>query len=298
MNYMIGIDAGGTHTTAIAYDENGKKITSAETGQGNIIIDYDGGITNIVTAVQRIATEIGNDPQKVLVGIAGISIYGHEPEVAREISARINNVPTKAITDAVLALYNGLEGDDGALVIAGTGSIVNGLQNGHLISVGGYGQILGDEGSAYQIAVAGMKHALRVYDEGHSDALMDMFTTYFGVERMEDCNAPFYKMTRPQVAAMAVEIAKLADDGDPAATAVIKDQAHMLAEDILICLNRYQDPKPMKIALTGSVLANNEMLRKQIEDDVHAKYPKATFSVSNGQNARGVIFDKSTDYVM
>ena len=52
----------------------------------------------------------------------------------------------------------------------------------------------------------------------------------------------------------------------------------------------------MKIALTGSVLANNEMLRNLMEDEVKSKYPKAEFSVSNGENARGVMFDKSKDY--
>lgn len=298
MNYTIGVDAGGTHTTAIAYDEQGKKIATAEAGQGNIIIDYEGGINNIANAVLNIENQVGENPQKVLVGIAGISIYGHEPEVSGEISARIGHVPTRAITDAVLALYNGLEGEDGALVIAGTGSIVNGLQNGKLISVGGYGQILGDEGSAYQIALSAMKKALLSYDKREENPLIDMFTSYFNVKRMEDCNAPFYKMSRTEVAAMAVPVAKLADKGIDEAVEVIREQAELLANDILICFSRYADPKPMRIALTGSVLANNEMARNMIEDYVHAEYPDAIFSVSNGQNARGVLFDKSKGYVL
>ena len=52
----------------------------------------------------------------------------------------------------------------------------------------------------------------------------------------------------------------------------------------------------MKVALTGSVLANNKMLRDFLEDKVHSKYPDIIFSISNGENARGVIFDKSKDY--
>ncbi|MCT7873509.1 MAG: N-acetylglucosamine kinase, partial [Lactobacillus crispatus] len=75
-----------------------------------------------------------------------------------------------------------------------------------------------------------------------------------------------------------------------------KKQAHLLARDIIIGLDRYEDPKPMKIALTGSVLANNEMLRGLVEDEVKNKYPDAIFSISNGENARAVLFDKSKDY--
>ena len=95
---------------------------------------------------------------------------------------------------------------------------------------------------------------------------------------------------------MAVHVAQLADEGSDDAIKVIKKQAHLLARDIIIGLDRYEDPKPMKIALTGSVLANNEMLRGLVEDEVKNKYPDAIFSISNGENARAVLFDKSKDY--
>lgn len=113
---------------------------------------------------------------------------------------------------------------------------------------------------------------------------------------MNDAAAKFYELTNPEVASYAVEVAKLADGGDEEARKIIQQQAHLLARDIIICLDRYQDPKPMRIALTGSVLSNNAMIRSFMEDEVKEKYPDAVFSVSNGENARGVIFDKSKDY--
>ena len=296
LKYQIGVDAGGTHSTAIAYDMDGKELGRAEGGPGKINADYEGGINNIAEVVNELLDKFDGDCQRVLAGIAGLSVVGNAPEVAATISSRINNLPTRAITDSLLALYNGLEGDDGALVIAGTGSVFNGLQDGHLIAVGGYGNILGDEGSGYAISVAAMKSALLSWDKREENALIPMFTELFGVEHMDECNAKFYKMKNPEVAGMAVHVAKLADSGDKHASQVIKDQAHLLARDIIIGLDHYEDPKPMKIALTGSVLANNEMMRGLIEDEVKNKYPDAIFSVSNGENARGVIFDKSKDY--
>lgn len=296
LKYQIGVDAGGTHSTAIAYDLNGKELGRAEGGPGQINADYEGGINNIADTVNELLDKIDGDCMRVLVGIAGLSVVGNAPEVAATISSRINNLPTRAITDSLLALYSGLEGEDGALVIAGTGSVFNGLQDGHLIAVGGYGNILGDEGSGYAIAKSAMQSALLSWDKREDNALIPMFTKFFNVEHMDECNAKFYKMANSEVAGMAVHVAKLADQGDPDASAVIKEQAHLLARDIIIGLDRYEDPKPMKIALTGSVLANNEMLRNLMEDEVKSKYPKAEFSVSNGENARGVMFDKSKDY--
>ena len=296
LKYQIGVDAGGTHSTAIAYDLNGKELGRAEGGPGQINADYEGGINNIADTVNELLDKIDGDCMRVLVGIAGLSVVGNAPEVAATISSRINNLPTRAITDSLLALYSGLEGEDGALVIAATGSVFNGLQDGHLIAVGGYGNILGDEGSGYAIAKSAMQSALLSWDKREDNALTPMFTKFFNVEHMDECNAEFYKMANSEVAGMAVHVAKLADQGDPDASAVIKEQAHLLARDIIIGLDRYEDPKPMKIALTGSVLANNEMLRNLMEDEVKSKYPKAEFSVSNGENARGVMFDKSKDY--
>lgn len=296
LKYQIGVDAGGTHSTAIAYDLNGKELGRAEGGPGQINADYEGGINNIADTVNELLDKIDGDCMRVLVGIAGLSVVGNAPEVAATISSRINNLPTRAITDSLLALYSGLEGEDGALVIAGTGSVFNGLQDDHLIAVGGYGNILGDEGSGYAIAKSAMQSALLSWDKREDNALIPMFTKFFNVEHMDECNAKFYKMANSEVAGMAVHVAKLADQGDPDASAVIKEQAHLLARDIIIGLDRYEDPKPMKIALTGSVLANNEMLRNLMEDEVKSKYPKAEFSVSNGENARGVMFDKSKDY--
>lgn len=296
LKYQIGVDAGGTHSTAIAYDLDGKELGRAESGPGQINTDYEAGINNIASAVNELLDKIDGDCMRVLAGISGLSVVGNAPEVAATISSRINNLPTRAITDSLLALYSGLEGDDGALVIAGTGSVFNGLQDGHLIAVGGYGAILGDEGSGYAIAKSAMQSALLSWDKREDNALIPMFTKLFDVEYMDECNAKFYKMTNSDVASMAVHVAKLADAGDPDATKVIKEQAHLLARDIIIGLDRYEDPKPMKIALTGSVLANNEMMRGLIEDEVKSKYPDAIFSVSNGENARGVMYDKSKDY--
>ena len=296
LKYMIGIDAGGTHSTAIAYDENGKELGRAEGGPGQINNNYELGIKNISDTINNLKDQINGDCMKILAGIAGLSVVGNAPEVAATISSNVGNIPTRAITDSLLALYNGLEGADGALVIAGTGSVVNGRQNESLIATGGYGSQLGDEGSGYAISKAALQAALLKWDQRKKSSLVDLFVKIWDLDSMDEAPAKFYELTSPEVASYAVEVAKLADNGDEEARKIIQEQAHLLARDIINCLDRYEDPKPMRIALTGSVLSNNAMMRSIMEDEVKEKYPDAVFSVSNGENARGVIFDKSKDY--
>ena len=296
LKYMIGIDAGGTHSTAIAYDENGKELGRAEGGPGQINNNYELGIKNISDTINNLKDQINGDCMKILAGIAGLSVVGNAPEVAATISSNVGNIPTRAITDSLLALYNGLEGADGALVIAGTGSVVNGRQNESLIATGGYGSQLGDEGSGYAITKSALQSALLKWDQRKESSLVDLFVKIWNLNSMDEAPAKFYELTSPEVASYAVEVAKMADNGDEEARDIIQEQAHLLARDIIYCLDRYEDPKPMRIALTGSVLSNNAMMRSIMEDEVKEKYPDAVFSVSNGENARGVIFDKSKDY--
>ncbi|WEV44251.1 N-acetylglucosamine kinase [Lactobacillus sp. ESL0684] len=296
LKYQIGVDAGGTHTIAIAYDTTGQELEQIETGPGQLNTDYEDAINNITSAINQLLNQIDGDCQRVLCGMAGLSVIGNAPQVAAEISSKIGNLPTRAVTDSLLALYNGLKGEDGGLVIAGTGSVFNGLQKGHIITTGGYGAVLGDEGSGYAITLAALKAALLSWDKREENALIQLFNQLFDVENLVDATAKFYQMSNPEVASMAVDVAKLADQGNPAATAVIKQQSQLLARDIIIGMDRYEDPKPMTVALTGSVLANNQMLRNFLENEVWKKYPKAKFTVSNGENARGVIYDKSNDY--
>lgn len=296
LEYQIGVDAGGTHTTAIAYDMSGQEIERSEAGPGQVNTDYDNAISNITGAINQLIDQIDGDCQRILCGMAGLSVIGHAPEVAAEISAKVNNLPTRAVTDSLLALYSGLEGEDGGLVIAGTGSVFNGLQKGRIITTGGYGSILGDEGSGYAIALTALKAALLSWDKREENALIPMFNDLFKTDNIVDGTAKFYQMSNPEVASMAVSVAKLADNGDQDATVVIKEQAELLARDIIIGMDRYEEPKPMRIALTGSVLANNAMLRNFLEEKVKEHYPNAEFSISNGENARGVIYDKSKDY--
>ena len=67
--YLIGVDAGGTHTTAIAYDLKGQKLVEAQAGPGQVNTDYNNAITNITKAINELVDEIDGDCQRILCGM-------------------------------------------------------------------------------------------------------------------------------------------------------------------------------------------------------------------------------------
>ncbi|SCC12124.1 N-acetylglucosamine kinase [Weissella bombi] len=164
MTYNIGVDSGGTHVVAMAWDMQGRVVAQGEAGPGNILMDQALTIQNITSAIMTIFDQVAQaDCQQILIGIAGIETTNNQAELATLFKQRFS-VNVAVISDAYLALVNGLEGEDGTLIISGTGSIVYGQQNKEQFRVGGWGNLLGDEGSAYSISREALQVSLQQLD--------------------------------------------------------------------------------------------------------------------------------------
>jgi len=85
LKFLIGVDAGGTHTMAIAYDLKGHELARAQAGPGQVNTNYASAITNITNAINKLIDEIDGDCQRILCGIAGLSVVGHANKIFFEI---------------------------------------------------------------------------------------------------------------------------------------------------------------------------------------------------------------------
>lgn len=290
MTYVIGVDSGGTHIVGQALTLAGEILAQTQSGPGNIFLDQPQTISNLTTIVTTLLQKLGRDDcQYILMGIAGVETTGNGAQVAADFTAKWQ-LPTYVISDAQLALLNGLEGHDGTLVIAGTGSVVYGRQNQQMWRYGGWGQLLGDTGSAYQIVAEAMKMLLKDYDLGRDSELAAILLPAFSATDPKQAVKHYYQLSRKEIAAVAVKIAQAAAAGNQAATNALVTQANALADEVLGLISRYQQPIPEKIAFSGSVLVHNsfyrETLLKKLQN-VHSKLEPIVVSTNNG---RGAIF--------
>lgn len=289
MTFQIGIDSGGTHIVATAWDEWNNQIDQVTAGPGNILLNENGTLDNLNHVVSALTSELkGEKCTQILAGIAGVATTGNGASVAAQLEKDLG-IPTAVINDAELALLNGLEGADGTLVIAGTGSITYGRQNGQFLRVGGWGQLLGDTGSAYQIFALAMKKALAAHDRGEGSPLITLCEALLEANSMPSAVRRFYQLDRAHLAAFAAKVAAAADDGNKAAQTVITESARALAQEVLVLLNRYAEPTPHKLALSGSVLVHNESFRNTLIETIRARYPIQAQVVTTN-NSRGVLF--------
>jgi N-acetylglucosamine kinase-like BadF-type ATPase len=172
--------------------------------------------------------------------------------------------------DGVTALYGAHAGRPGAIVISGTGTLGLGLrQDGHRVRVGGWGWLVGDEGSAVAIGRSGLRAALAAFDAvGPPTALESSVRRHFGVDRMHDVKRRVYATAfgARGFAALATIVAAAAAGGDAVAGEIISQAGRDLARTAAALLSRLDfGDEPVPLALVGGGFEHLEGLRAAFE---------------------------------
>lgn len=163
MQLVLGVDGGGTGCRAAVADPMGRVLGRGEAGAANIASDPDGAAGNIGLAIDRALAATGaqrTQVRRAVLGLAGANLPG-APE---RLAAILPFPETEVVTDAVTAARGALGARDGILAAIGTGSVFA-TQRGEVIrQFGGYGFLLGDEGSGAALGRALLSRALRAHD--------------------------------------------------------------------------------------------------------------------------------------
>lgn len=265
MKYVIGVDGGGTKTEAVAYDFNGDIIKSSLTGYGNLLNGREEGLRNIVDSISILVDELGvENLNGIYLGIAGSEV-GTNNEIINDVVKSKFNVETIVMNDSELALKALLKGEDGILTIAGTGSIAFGINKDEQWKAGGWGNLLGDEGSAYKIAIEGLKNM--IYENDNSmdlSSLSKAMLNYLNIEKPDDIVGFVYSSTKDEIAKLAQIVSKEAEIGHEVAKNILVREAIDLAKSTEQVFNRLKFEK-CSIGLVGGVIRKSKIFREAFE---------------------------------
>lgn len=154
--YYAGIDGGGSKTKFALYDENGTLLAETVLGTCHILqVSKEQIISILKEGIYDLLEQYPKAKSHLKIGI-GLAGYGQNPKLRKKIEEvcdqAFTDIPYTLTNDVETALNGALNGQDGIMVIAGTGSIALAKQDSREIRCGGWGYSLGDEGSAYWIA--------------------------------------------------------------------------------------------------------------------------------------------------
>ena len=236
----LGIDGGGTRCRARIEDENGRMLGEASSGPATTRIGLDKAWRSITEATEAAAARAGlarEDFAKMHagIGLAGLGRRGAEAAL-KDIAHPFASIVF--ISDGLAACLGAHSGADGAIVVAGTGSIGVGLSEGREIRIAGYGFPVSDEGSGADIGLQVVRLALRAAD-GRAEMtpllaeVLGAFDRdpYQAVAWSEEARATDY-------AALAPIVIRHASQGDPVGRRIIERAADAIGDLLDIFLAR------------------------------------------------------------
>lgn len=233
MFHVIGIDAGGTKTVCQLADASGALVAETRGPGANLQAVGELQVEKVLHDVMEQA--IGDHPivpAVICLGIAGVD----RPDDALVVRAIMKRIGYKArvlvVNDALVALEAGIPGQPGVVVISGTGSICYGRNaDGEAARSGGWGYVLGDEGSGYWIGRAALRAVLREADErGAQTALTPLLLEHFGVTRAQNIIHEVYhtNLKPPAIGALARCVHAAYLEGDQVAVGILRGAANEL----------------------------------------------------------------------
>ena len=300
-DYLLGIDAGGTKSRALAYrTDDFSPIPASETitGPGNLADAPDDAVRSILDAATQCSeaahARTGGACLHLTLGAAGFSALkpGSPAMTALDAGlARISQNSTR-VSDALLALHANFDTDEsGMIVISGTGSAVFYQERGmNFLRAGGWGNLLGDGGSGYSVSRAAVRHLLALLDEGRISDAQAFFTLWRDAVPgdaafFDACAAgPLisFSMHRPKrdLAALAPGIVMLAETA-PAeirrlSTDILSAETAALAADaerLFLAIGRIgaaPSADPIPVVLTGGFFGHNPLVRRLFREHLEA----------------------------
>lgn len=243
MKYFVGIDGGGTRTTLGIADESGREVIR-RVGPAGLVDPRDpAAAAERLVALVRDAAQVAalDGPATALcAGLAGVGNAAERRVVEDAFAYAGVAERVEIISDGEIALHGALAGGPGILLISGTGSVAWGRsETGRVAKAGGWGLILGDEGSGYQIARAALSAALMTVDHrGPESTLHRTLLDITGLSVAEEFPPWVARVEKGEVAALAVHVIRIAELGDPAAREIVQRAAADLGAHVEALVNR------------------------------------------------------------
>ncbi len=284
MKYLMGIDGGGTKTICILATWEGEVCSVGRGGPSNHQKDgIYGARSSLRKAIREALSEAqlsGVEVAGLCAGLAGVD-RPKDARIMRRVLAEI--LPETQLVvenDALVALVGATGRRPGAIVIAGTGSIALGVNaEGRRARAGGWGHILGDEGSGYDIARQGLMACLCDYDgRAKATRIRDKVVRELYLDSIDEVIPLLYqgRLNHTQIAALLPLVLEAAEEEDEVALGLLDQASRHLARAAQAVVERLncQDLE-FPVATAGGVFLHSERLRHYFQQHLVQSLPKA-----------------------
>jgi N-acetylmuramic acid 6-phosphate etherase len=290
---LLGIEGGGTRTVALLADRNGQSLDRLEAGPANMKLLTD---AHLIRHFRSMAAKLAA-PDALGIGLSGAWVEADFKRIRFVAGKAWPGVPCYATNDLETAL-TAAGGAEKArriprvLVVSGTGSCAYGrTPDGAALKVGGWGHVLGDEGSGYDIGLRALRAVVAEFDKGRAwPELGRRILRALALNEPNDLIGWAHTATKTQIANLAVEVFAAWGSRDKIAAGILAQAAHSLARDAATCARRLAAPgTPVRFVLAGSVLLKQPRFSALVGREVRKLWPKAVVMPLERESVWGAV---------
>jgi N-acetylglucosamine kinase-like BadF-type ATPase len=268
---VIGIDGGGTHTRAILANARGETLGAGEAGTANPNAHgYPAAQNEILAAIQRAFDDAKIEKQIVAAAGLGIGGVDRTEERARFQTWAEQNIAQRVavMNDSEIVLAAGSPDNWGVALIAGTGSMAFGKSRaGKTARAGGWGYLIGDEGSGFDLGRSALRAATQAADgRGEPTQLLAAILDHWKLENPQQLIPHVYHsgLKPADFAQLASVVVRVAKKGDAVALNMLEQSADALATTIIAVARALDFREAIPLAMTGGLLIETETLRTRL----------------------------------
>jgi N-acetylglucosamine kinase-like BadF-type ATPase len=271
---LLGLDVGGSRTRL-----------RGERGDGNLCVERDGPganpnrvgadttVTRLTTLVDATLADLnGIDHLVLAAGVSGAGSPSVQSRLTKALEAALARpglrVDVEVVHDGIIALDAAYDDGSGVIVIAGTGSLVLArTHNGTIARAGGWGPQLGDDGSGRALGRAGLRAVAEALDGGRDTGLRDRVFESLDLDDRADLLTTVHRADF-SLADVAPLVVTAAQNGDSAASRILREQVSALARQVEWLRARGPNVAPRLTALGG--LTTNDHYYRALRDALRA----------------------------
>ena len=286
MAFYLAVDVGGTKTDYLLANET-EELARVRTGTvKRMRVDAAIASAHLDNGLSELTARSGvsmASVERTCVGTAGESIPLVRDWLLDAMRARVAG-ELILVGDVEIALDAAFHGGSGVLVMAGTGSNVAGRTcDGRLVTAGGWGPALADQGSGHRIGVEGLRAAFLAKDEDRPTLLIEAVQQFWRLESLERLVEYANTDPAPDFSQLTEVVVRCANDGDDVARSVLREEGKELGWLCRLIVRRLLHAAPSgneeelgtspAVAFTGSILEKVHEVREALIEEVRKEFP-------------------------
>lgn len=273
--FFIGIDSGGTKSELLITDSENNFVL----GKSYNAVHYSvSGKKKLLAHLQNIISDALNKKKLNLVncngiciGLAGVREKNVKKELQMHLSKLLGFKNILIDSDSSIALYGAFGGNDGLILICGTGSILFGLINKRFVRIGGWGKIIGDYGSGYDIGKNAIKNLTGEYDRNvRLSRLSRAIERKYSINKKNILKIIYQNNFEMQK--LVPLVLEYADKNDKNAKKIINIAVDELLYHFEIFFSTIKLKKKINLAFSGSILENKNALSEKLKNKLKSNF--------------------------